>query len=369
MQITVQVELYHPSHRKRGLFRIMQAEAARVANGLVHAWAHGAPLKVTTAEVDAALPSALTNQVIRQAKAAYRASRKSGGQPPQFRSTMGLCYNNQNWRVVERDGQFKVSFPVWRNGRCERLALPVVVTEHNRGLLVDLAAGAVKSGTATLCGKRGRWFLHLAVYVPVPAPRFEGDHTPIGVDLGLRHIAVVTEPVSGRRLFFSGRAMGHWRRFYHRLRKRIQRAKNLRAVKRLGSKEARVVRDMNHKISRALVDFAVRFPNPVLRMEDLSGIRARCRSTKRADRTVHSWPFHQLQRFITYKAELCGIPVKLVDPAHTSKTCCKCGRSGRREGVRFRCGCGYAAHADLNAARNIAARPARGQPAPEKGAA
>ncbi|WP_398572955.1 hypothetical protein, partial [Staphylococcus epidermidis] len=34
-------------------------------------------------------------------------------------------------------------------------------------------------------------------------------YTSIGVDLGLRHIAVVSELLSGRRQFFSGKEVGY----------------------------------------------------------------------------------------------------------------------------------------------------------------
>ena len=58
-------------------------------------------------------------------------------------------------------------------------------------------------------------------------------------------------------------------------------------------------------------------------------------------------------------AQTAGVPVVLVDPAYTSKTCHLCGHRGYRSGLRFICTTCGVFDADLNAAQNIAARGAR----------
>jgi IS605 OrfB family transposase len=50
-------------------------------------------------------------------------------------------------------------------------------------------------------------------------------------------------------------------------------------------------------------------------LEDLSGIRDRVRLRKPQRVTLHAWSFHQLGRFIAYKAARAGIAVVYVDPA------------------------------------------------------
>ncbi|MFZ5641294.1 MAG: zinc ribbon domain-containing protein [Bacillota bacterium] len=71
---------------------------------------------------------------------------------------------------------------------------------------------------------------------------------------------------------------------------------------------------------------------------------------------MHSWAFFQLKEYIRYKARSVGIPVVDVDPKHTSQRCFNCGtiKKRNRRGQAYCCGCKYTAHADLNAARNIA---------------
>jgi putative transposase len=59
---------------------------------------------------------------------------------------------------------------------------------------------------------------------------------------------------------------------------------------------------------------------------------------------------------------MAGVAVLYVDPAYTSQTCSSCGhvsKKNRPDQATFRCtSCGFAEHADVNAARNIAARGA-----------
>jgi putative transposase len=88
----------------------------------------------------------------------------------------------------------------------------------------------------------------------------------------------------------------------------------------------------------------------------------RVRTAKRQRRVLHSWAFSQLRVFIAYKAQVAGVRVALVNPAYTSQTCSRCGhceRANRKSQARFLCvSCGFFAHADANAANNIARRAA-----------
>lgn len=98
-------------------------------------------------------------------------------------------------------------------------------------------------------------------------------------------------------------------------------------------------------------------------LEDLEGLRGRVRLRKPQRATLHSWAFRQLGSFISYKARRAGVVVR-VAPAHTSQACSACGhvdRNNRLGQATFICrSCGFAGHADWNAARNIAMRGAAG---------
>jgi putative transposase len=68
----------------------------------------------------------------------------------------------------------------------------------------------------------------------------------------------------------------------------------------------------------------------------------------------------RLRHWVCVKAEEAGRRTWVVNPTNTSRTCAACGHcapANRRSRDRFCCtSCGHEAHADINAARNIAAR-------------
>ena len=134
-----------------------------------------------------------------------------------------------------------------------------------------------------------------------------------------------------------------------------------RAFKRLSGKEARYMRDVNHVVSRGIVDFARQTGSPTIAIEQLDGIRDDTKKKLRKEQrsAVNSWAFYQLEQFLRYKAADFGFDVIEVDAQYTSQGCSKCGHTEKanRHGHRFACkACGYQLHSDLNAARNIKLR-------------
>ena len=89
----------------------------------------------------------------------------------------------------------------------------------------------------------------------------------------------------------------------------------------------------------------------------MTGINDRTTVRKKQRSERYSWSFYQLRMFVTYKALLAGVPVVLVDPRDTSRTCNWCGhceKGNRKNQEEFVCkGCGHDDHADHNAAKNI----------------
>ena len=180
----------------------------------------------------------------------------------------------------------------------------------------------------------------------------------IGVDLGLRKLAVVSNPDGRINRFFDG---GHTRAVserYQSLRRRLQ-SKGTpsakRHLKRLSQKEKRFRTAINHKIAREIVESVP--AGGTIVMEKLKGIRKRIKTDKQSRRWIHSWKFAQLQSFIEYRAQAKGIRVVYVDARYTSQRCSECGhtsRKNRRDQPHFVCKrCGYQLNADLNASRNV----------------
>lgn len=212
-----------------------------------------------------------------------------------------------------------------------------------------------KPTAATLVKRRdGRYFLHVQLTDEAPEP-IDTSGT-LGVDLGRRRVAVDSDGE-----IHEATEINRIRSHYPKVRRSVQ-AKGTRAahllLKRLSGRERKHAGHVNHVISRRLVDKA-KATGRTIALEDLTGIRERTK-VRKADRyRQQSWSFYQLRQFIAYKAIDAGVPVVLVDPAYTSQNCHVCGERGHRDALIFSCSaCGFVGDADLNGARNIAARGA-----------
>jgi len=178
----------------------------------------------------------------------------------------------------------------------------------------------------------------------------------LGVDRNTTgHVAVVANPDTGKVEKLGKKAL-HIHRKYSAIRKHLQREGRFRELKAVKDRESRIVKDLNHKISRKVVEMA-KVQHAALVFEDLGGIRETRKQNRSFRYALHSWSFYQLQQFVEYKAKLLGVPILYVDPAYTSQDCSRCGARGQRMGKEFKCPtCGHVDHADANAAFNIALR-------------
>lgn len=213
-----------------------------------------------------------------------------------------------------------------------------------------------KPTAATLVKRRdGGYFLH--VQLTDEAPESIEPEGTLGVDLGRRRVAVDSDGT----LYEATEVNRVWEH-YPKVRRSLQRKGTKgarRALKRLSGREKRHQRAINHVISRRIVDTA-KATGRAIALEDLTGIRERTRARKTQRYRQHSWSFYQLREFLAYKAIDAGVPVVLVDPAYTSKTCHVCGELGHRDALNFSCTtCGFKGDADINGALNIAARGGR----------
>jgi IS605 OrfB family transposase len=365
--ITKLIELKNPTRIKRRQWQTLQKIYAEVCNWVLSELQKGHD-KLSSKDVPFVLKSALKNEAIRQAKKAFTDFREGRARKiPKFKSSMPVSINNQNWDFVRKNDHWYVGFTTNEG----KLYLPVQEREADTWFYaLGVRANRINPlGSAKLLRKNKKWFLAIPFEISCELAPAKGKPQPdvqvqiktqtqtnIGIDLGLVHLAVVTEPVSNKRMIYSGKQVGFRRRKYRSLRRSLGKKKAQRAIKALGQKETRFMKDKNHKISRSIVEFAKQFPNPVIKLEDLSGIRWERKTTKEADRNLNSWAFYQLKEFISYKAKMAGIPVVEVSPKYTSQKCYACGtvRKSNRQGRSYQCACGYKSHADLNGARNIA---------------
>ena len=398
--------------------------------------------KFSSKDVVAELASAVKNQAIRDAKSVLRRYAKKQWKVERKRAWFAeqgktpkrpirdakvpilrrpvLLVNNQNFKI-DLDAK-TVSFPTFRDGEtaprkttrnsAQKVIRVATVTPRQREILTTTPHLA----TLRIVVKGDKFLAQVGYTVEEPetakldAILADQNTLVMGVDLGIKCPAVSYSTDGKIRFFGNGRENRYKRRKFYARRQKLQKAKKLRAIKRISDKEARFMRDRDHQVSRTIVNEAIRQGAKVIALEDLDGIREGCtkptptrKSRKNVDkpkvdsvvenarepvqlalfseleimtkkqrrkawklskkqlatrrknnRSLNSWSFYRLTKFIEYKAALAGILVIRVDPYKTSQRCPHCGKEHKARDRRYECECGFHAHRDVVGAINIA---------------
>jgi IS605 OrfB family transposase len=218
---------------------------------------------------------------------------------------------------------------------------------------------AFRKGESDLVLRDGCWYLYATCDVQVPEmPLATVEADFLGIDLGITNVVATSDGDLVAEIVGRDIPVAKIRARYAKTRGKLQ-SKKTKSANRLNrkrrGKEARFAADVNHCISKEVVRDAQRTGRAIA-IEDLAGIRERVTVRRRQRRMHHSWAFAQLRSFIDYKSKLAGVPVFVVDPRNTSRTCPACDHvaKGNRHGEKFRwLDCGFVGHADKIAAWNI----------------
>lgn len=202
---------------------------------------------------------------------------------------------------------------------------------------------------AELICKKGKWFFNLVL--DLPDPPITNKEGYFGVDLGENVLAATSHG-----MLFGGGKIRYERNKYLSKRRKLQSngsqsAKQL--LRKISGKEARRMKHINHKVSKKIIEEAIKENAGIIVLENLTNIRSRIKAGKKVRSRLHKWSFFQLQTLIQYKAESNGLSVLYVNPAYSSQICSNCGCLGVREKHQFKCFCGNQQHSDLNASRNL----------------
>ena len=235
-----------------------------------------------------------------------------------------------------------------------RLKIPYAV-----GGMEQYFDGSWTFGAAKVVNKHGKWYLHISVSKEVESLHDNDVSNIVGVDLGINFTAVSYDS-KAKTAFYPGRVVKQCRGQYSKTRKQLQMCQTpsaRRRLKAIGSRENRWMQDINHCISKALVDGNPRGTAFVL--EDLTGIRNATERVRIKDRYVSvSWAFFDLRKKIEYKADLYGQKTIVVSPKYTSQTCPKCGHTEKanrnKQTHTFKCKtCAYMSNDDRIGAMNL----------------
>ena len=261
----------------------------------------------------------------------------------QFRPHGSIAYDSRilSWKVDQQ------TISIWTmNGR---QTIPFAAGEHHLELLKS------RQGEADLVYRRGKFYLYQTCNIEEPPPNDVDEF--LGIDLGIVNIATTSDGDN-----FSGEHLENRRQWYTDRRATLQSVDTKsakRRLKQLSGQQQRFQKDINHCISKQLVEIAQDTERGIA-FEQLKGIRKRVTVRREQRSRHHNWSFSQLQQFVVYKANRVGVPVQFVAPRYTSQTCSVCGHCSKKNRPTrdtFLCSnCGHVAPADWNAAINVASR-------------
>lgn len=362
MQLSETIKLYMTKEQKTLVVMAMNDYISTV-NSLVSIATNGTSIsKYTTADVNTTLPSALTNQCIRDAKSIVNKynkavrrittkNRKLTKQKPNIMIKEPVvpvlkkpcCYiNNQNFKIKDNC----IEFPVMINGKSKRISIRTSITDKQKQIFTN-----TKLGTMRIVYK-GNKIVAQIVY-EVVEPKYTDDGNVMGVDLGIKCPAVSYISDGSVKFYGNGRKNKYMRRHYKYLRKKLQKTKHPEAVKHINNKEQRIMKDIDHKLSHDIIETAVSHNVKIIKLERLANIRSTTRTSRKNNHSLHTWSFYRLTQYIEYKAKLVGIKVEYVDPKYTSQTCPVCGHIHHANDRNYTCKCGFHIHRDLLGAINI----------------
>ncbi|MGL4452310.1 MAG: RNA-guided endonuclease TnpB family protein [Sarcina sp.] len=183
--------------------------------------------------------------------------------------------------------------------------------------------GSYEFGTATLVYKKRKFYLHISCKKEIEVS--ESITNVVGVDLGMRFLATAIDS-KDNHLFINGSYILRRKAKFLKQRKDLQSLGTKsakRKLKTISGKENRYQTDVNHCVSKALVDFAK--DNSLIVLEDLTRININTKVYHKYRYYRMNWAFYQLRQFIEYKGFAKGIQVIDVAPAFSSQKCPKCG--------------------------------------------
>lgn len=210
----------------------------------------------------------------------------------------------------------------------------------------------VKPKSVSISRQADRWFISFRFEVN---QRF-ADHTNVvGIDLGVKSLATLStgEVITGAKSYKKFEAKLSRLQWLHR--RKIKGSANWKKaqlqVARLHRKITNIRKDTLHKLTTLL---AKNHGTVVIEDLNVSGMMANHKLAK----AIADMSFFEFRRQLTYKCELYGSRLLVVDRWFpSSKTCSNCGTKKETLTLNervFECGhCGFVLDRDLNAAINL----------------
>lgn len=269
-------------------------------------------------------------------------------------------------------GAFGLSDADRRHIKLPRIGL-VRTHESTRKLARRVAEGTARIKSATISYARGRWFVSFSVEVRM-APSVLGlPREVVGVDLGIQHLAILSEPVRGisdaAGMVANPAHLEQVNKTLRRLQRKATRREGpdrrtgkppsrrwYRAQDKVNRLHARVANARINALHRLTTSLSERFDQIVIEDLNIAGML----HNRRLARRIAGAGWGELRRQLSYKSQWRGGELIVADRFYaSSKLCSGCGATKAKlrlsERVYHCETCGVTLDRDLNAARNLAA--------------
>jgi putative transposase len=228
--------------------------------------------------------------------------------------------------------------------------------ESTRKLARRLEQGSARILSGTISRTADRWFVSFTVEVQRHLPGGNGKTTVVGVDVGVRQLAVLSNGTTIANPRALEDALRKLRRLNRQLARREpgsgRRKKTHRRLARVHARTANIRRDALHKLTSSL---ATEYGTVVVEHLNVGGMVR----NRRLARAITDTGLAEIRRQLTYKTTWYGGRLVVADRFYpSSKTCSACGRVKAKLTLAertFTCeDCGLHLDRDMNAAHNLA---------------
>lgn len=193
------------------------------------------------------------------------------------------------------------------------------------------------------------WYLYMTI--SVRKEKRVKTNIVMGVDLGIRVPAVCVTSTGKVKFIGNGRYIRFIERNIKAKYRKLDKAKNKAAIKKMNHKLANIKKHLDHQYSKEIINFAKQHHVDTIKLERLIGIQNQM--IKKKMKSENMWSYNRLQNFLIQKAEEQGIKIEHVSPRFTSKRCPRCKKINEAKGREYTCKCGYRGHRDIVGAYNI----------------
>ena len=208
--------------------------------------------------------------------------------------------------------------------------------------------------TVTVKRQHGKWYIFVVTDF-TPHKNVDKSKAAVGIDVGIETFATLSdgEKIENPRFFETKQ------KDLAKAQRKLQKAKSSNAKPKVIRAARGAVGKVHEKIGNSRHNFIHQTTNSLIGKYStlvVEDINTNSMIKKRwCNKQILDAAWASFINTLAHKAECAGRKFMKVNPAYTSQTCSRCGTRTLHElkDRIFNCSCGYSAHRDANASRNI----------------